>query len=171
MIYLKDRFTTQGGKWDYDPGLPYGIDAQRADHYQHGAGIPGAGADHHIMVNAPFGALVYFNTEDRQNPISYYVGKDGWVNLSLFKGSSYDPGKNEKGTWIVWVNGERVADGIGLPNNNHVSTWLIVGETNGVPVPPVPGPTPPMQIGALEVIIAVRSYLDELERKITNDTL
>jgi hypothetical protein len=133
-----DRWTTQHGSWDVDITHPYGIDLKHSVRYS-GEDIPGKGASTHIFVKALPGSVVTFMTSDGANKQSMLVPPTSWVNFPMFHSSAYNPDKGEVGPWQVWVDGVMVAEGIGLPHSQHVSTFLVVAENSAPPVPPVQG--------------------------------
>lgn len=136
MLKVVDRFTTQHGSWDINPNKPYGIDQAHRDKYEAGRLIPGSGGDHHIFVYAPFALFVRFSSDGE----TWYTGafKDGWWNFPMFKDAFYDPDANETGPWRVRTDNEEIANGIGLPKGEHVSTFLIVEDVDegSQPEPP-----------------------------------
>ncbi len=136
VMQVIDRWTTQHGSWDVNPANKYGIDKQHADKYFQGSAIPGAGADHHIFVCAFAGNVVTFKTSDNTQHKDEYLPLSGWVNFPIFEG--YKASEGERGPWQVWVEGEMVADGIGLPDGEHVSTFLVMGKGDKPDVPQPP---------------------------------
>jgi hypothetical protein len=140
MLKVIDRFTTRDGSWE-PSDKPFSITPVAAAKY---ANIPGRGAAHHIFVHVPQGAgVVEFNTADRKNRNEIFVwGESKWVNFPIWQG--YNPDKGEVGAWGVWIDGEKVADGLGLPYGWHVSTFLVVEDKEPqVEIPP--GPSVPGQ--------------------------
>jgi hypothetical protein len=128
LLKVTDRWTTQYGSWDVDPSKPYGIDKAHRDKYLAGRDIPGAGADHHIFVRVPEGAgVIEFATADGRHKerVGSY-GNEFWVSFPIFRDSAYNPKNGEVGPWLVRIDGEKVAEGIGLPGGEHVSTFLVV---------------------------------------------
>jgi hypothetical protein len=133
-----DRWTTQYGSWDVNANNKYGIDQAHRDQYEAGRLIDGSGADHHIFVKAPQGATVKFTTIPELSKWLDGDYKNGWWNIPMFGKSTYYPWKGEQGPWRVAVNGQTVAEGIGLPDGLHVSTFLVVADDSE---PPAPIPT------------------------------
>lgn len=150
---LVDKFTTRDGSWEPDAS-PYSITRAQLDNYGH-EDIPGKGGANHIFVKASPGDTVRFMTSDGENPNAFLVGDSRWVNLPLFHSSSYAPARGEKGPWEVYVNNDKVADGIGLPDGLHVSTFLVIASST---IPSEPPPTPPAMT-ALEAIERAETYL------------
>jgi hypothetical protein len=150
-LKVTDRWTTQNGSWDVNPAKPFGIDQAHRDKYEAGKNIPGAGADHHIMVYAPFAHIVEFSSDSDV----WYPGavKDGWWNFPIFKDAFYDPDKNEVGTWHVRIEYEKLAtEGIGLPKGEHVSTFLVVEDVDSGSQPDTPS-TPPSTVSHIQVLV------------------
>lgn len=141
MLKVTDRFTTRDGEW-FVSGKPNGITKEELEKYG-GEDIPGKGAAHHIFVRVPADAFVVeFNTADGKNPAIYHkpgpLAGVAWINHPIFQG--YNPDAGEVGPWLVRIDGEKVAEGIGLPYGWHVSTFLVVEEANViVPQQPTAG--------------------------------
>jgi hypothetical protein len=133
MLRVTDKFHTQDGEW-FVSGKPYSITKEAIEKYG-GEDIEGEGAAHHIFVRVPLTASVLeFNTEDGKNPNIYYTPAT-WTNFAIFQ--AYDP-NIEQGAWLVRIDGEKVAEGIGLPHGWHVSTFLVVEEAGDVVLPEQP---------------------------------
>ncbi len=135
MLKVVDRFTTRDGHWEPD-GKPFSITQIAAEKYSN---IPGRGAAHHIFVRVPKGLhSLEFNTENGMNQwtTNLMLDEPTWYNYPIFQG--YNPDKGESGAWLVRIDGEKVAEGIGLPYGWHVSTFLVV-EDVASPVVDVPG--------------------------------
>lgn len=134
MLKVVDRWTTRDGKWEPN-NLPFSITPIAAAKY---GSVPGKGAAHAIFVHPPQDAhVVEFNTEDGKNKSEVYAPfPGGWVSFPIFRG--YNP-EVEKGAWLVRIDGQKVAEGIGLPYGLHVSTFLVVENVASVSEPPVPG--------------------------------
>lgn len=136
MLKVIDRFTTQDGRW-YVSDKPYGIDKDSLLKYIN-EDIPGRGAATHIFVKVPADAyVVEFNTSDRKNKTEVFDKGGEWISFPMFHTSSYNPDVGEVGPWHVRIDGEIVADGLGLPHSEHVSTFLVVADVEPV-VPEVP---------------------------------
>lgn len=139
MLKVVDRFTTQDGEW-FVSDKPYSITKEALEKYG-GENIHGEGAAHHIFVRlsakvSQSAEAIEFNTEDGRNKNEFpvYSGAHLWVCFPIFQ--AYDP-NIEQGAWLVRIDGEKVAEGIGLPHGWHVSTFLVVED---VPVVVVPEP-------------------------------
>lgn len=131
MIKLTDRWTTQHGSWDVRSDKKYGIDQAHRDRYLAGRDIPPAGADHHIVVRAKPGSPVrcYTLVNGRvDEDVVYTTPASGWADHEMSKGSFYNAQAGEKGPWFVEVDGDLVAEGIGMPQWEHVSTFLYTEE-------------------------------------------
>jgi hypothetical protein len=134
MLKVVDRFTTRDGSWEPN-NLPFSITQVAAEKYK---GIEGGGAAHHIFVKPPKDAyIVEFNTPDGKNRTQVVVDGDEWISFPIFQG--YNPDRGEQGAWLVRVDGEKVAEGIGLPHNWHVSTFLVVEDVAPQVEPVEPG--------------------------------
>jgi hypothetical protein len=135
MLKVVDSWTTQDGEW-FASSKPYSIDVEHVGLHND---IPGKGAAHHIFVRVPMGAEVLeFNTEDGQNKTEWLISQGNnnrWYSFPIFQ--SYDP-TTQQGAWLVRIDGEKVAEGIGLPHGWHVSHFLIVEDVK--PEVPVPEP-------------------------------
>lgn len=154
IIRVVDKWTTQNGSWDVNPQNKYGIDQAHRDKYEAGRLIDGSGGQNHIFVKAPTGAVVMFSSDG----VRWEFGtlKGGWVNLPMFHdGSAYNTA-NGVGPWRVRVDSEIVADGIGLPDGLHVSTFLVVEDIAGDGPTPVEPPAPGMS--ALEAVERAQNY-------------
>jgi len=150
-LKVVDRFTTQHGSWDVNPAKPFGIDQAHRDKYEAGKNIPGAGADHHIMVYAPFAHIVKFSSDGNE----WFLGavKGEWWNFAIFKEAFYDPDKNEAGPWRVEIDGVEIARGIGLPKGEHVSTFLVVEDIDEGSQPDTPDTPPGGTVSHIQVLV------------------
>lgn len=151
MLKVVDRFTTQDGEW-YVSNKPYSITKEALARWS-GEDIPGKGGATHIFVLVPFGAMVVeFNTSDGRNRKEYYTYTNGnpWVNHPISKDAAYNPDDNV-GPWHVRIDGELVAEGIGLPHSWHVSTFLVVEDVE--PVAQVPPTVPTFDRDKVQFIV------------------
>lgn len=149
MLKVVDSFTTRDGEW-YPSGKQYSITQEYAAKY----GSAQTGAAHHVWVHVPKGTgVVEFNTADMQNPAKAEINANGWANFPLFDNATYYPDKGERGPWILWVDGERVMDGLGLPNGWHVSTFLVIEDV--APVVVSPPPTTPQPKEGSKIVVEV----------------
>lgn len=123
-----DRFTTRDGKWEID-NRPYGMTKEALDKYGL-VDIPGKGGAAHIFVKTTPFTEVNFYTDDPSTPQNEFRMTDanGWANFPMWKSSGYWP--PNVGPWYVRINGVVVAEGLGMPEGLHVSTFLIVGEVD-----------------------------------------
>lgn len=151
-----ERFTTKNGSWE-PTGEQFSITPAAAAKY---AAYPAKGAANHIHVKAAPGTVVTFNTSDGKNPVELMVGPSGWVNLGMTHDASYNPDTGAVGPWGVWIGGEQIASGIGLPYGWHVATFLVLGEGDSVPEPlPTEPPAQPS---------SVRAHLEQAQRSIAS---
>lgn len=131
-LRVVDRFTTQDGSWDVSP-KPYSIDQAHRDRYEAGRLIDGSGGQNHIFVKPPAGSIVMFSSDG----VRWSEGalKGGWWNWPMFhEGSAYNTA-NGTGSWRVRVDNAIVAEGIGLPDGLHVSSFLVVEDVADGPTP------------------------------------
>lgn len=157
MIKLVDQWTTQDGEW-YPSGKPYSIKAG-AWHQWHEEPIPGKGGATHIFVKGRVGDKVRFYTEGGLSDERIITDQSGWVNMPMWRSSAYMAGE---GPWHVEVNGVKVnSRGIGLPQGNHVSTFLVTEHVED-DAPAEPQPIPPAPAGQY-VEFVVRTMVDGLQ--------
>lgn len=140
-----DRFTTRDGLWEVDP-RPYGLTKEALKKYG-GWDIPGKGGASHIFVKTTPFTEVNFYTDDPTTPQSEYrmTNANGWTEFAMWKSAAYWP--PNLGPWNVRCNGIVIARGEGLPEGLHVSTFLIVEDTDTVPV------TPDKPVSHIQVIV------------------
>lgn len=151
---VKDIFTTRDGSWDVSnkPGsLPQWARDTYLKPMTHPQYFDDAGADHHLFGAVledgnlrPWGTIHYYTHTDNQNhyDVVYF---HGWANNVNF--ASYSPERGERGPWAWYPKNGGKADivkGGGMPNNVHIS-WFVVWEkvTLAGPVTP-PVVTPPV---------------------------
>lgn len=143
------RFTTRDGRWG-DDNREYGLGTYSPVPFT-ASDIPGAGAATNLFVRAPLGSLVTFVTDDGDNYYSDYCdeGKNLWVSMPMWGSSGYDPTKGD-GPWNVYIDGQHVAEGLGLPWWWHISTFMVyVPDVRDEP----PSPTPPGKGVSYQVVI------------------
>lgn len=90
-----------------------------------------------------FGAKVYFNTTDGQNPATQTV-INGVTDFPQSGDSSFDPARGESGPYTIRILGggdSDVIEGMGLPLRRHV-TYQIRFKKVLSPVTPPPPPPP-----------------------------
>ena len=163
IVYrVKDVFTTLLGSWD--PSSNYGAIPQWArdaylkpwgadDYFDEG------GADHNLfaLVLGLDGQPVKAGIQVRYWPDGFaklgdagYSGyvlidpkpRSGWVGIDIW--SSFSPERGEQGAWCWCPDGASdVAVGGGMPNNHHVSIFVVWQAERRDAVPPTPPPTPP----------------------------
>jgi hypothetical protein len=162
IVYrVKDIFTTLLGSWD--PSTGYGAIPQWArDAYLKPAGaddyLDEGGADHNLfaLVLGLDGQPVktgiqvrYWSDGIAKLGDAGYTGyvridpkpRSGWTNLDIW--NSFSPERGEQGTWCWCPDGASdVAVGGGMPNNNHVSTFVVWQAERRAAVPPAPTPDP-----------------------------
>lgn len=135
-----DLFTTENGEWFVNPERRWGITPAMLEKYGD-VDIPGKGGDHHIFCFSALGQTVTIhNRYDSSQDVNIPIPASGWVEYPLYGGSSYNPDRGELGPYDVWVDGSVVAQGIGMPNRHHVSTFVVTDRIDGE-VPEVPPPS------------------------------
>jgi hypothetical protein len=133
---IADEFQTRDGHWE-PSGELFGIDKQHAERYAHEASQLGGAT--HIFVKAPAGTKVGFLNRYSNQVVQEELSDGGWINFFLGRGSNYDPDHNT-GPWNVLVDGETVAQGIGMPHNWHISKFLVIERIGEQPAPPPSDP-------------------------------
>jgi hypothetical protein len=160
---LRHLFTTQNGSWD-PSGRPYDVPDWARLAYLKAPNDPqyfdDAGGDHHLFARVedeqgnPLPTPIRFWSRDGQHIESKSTAdkKSGWANIPIW--SSFSPDRAEQGPWLWGPDGAlavAVADGGGLPNNEHVSSfavWRRVALSTGPEQPTGPDqPPPPSTIG------------------------
>lgn len=134
---IKDIFTTQDGSWEPD-GRPYSVPQWARDSYLT-KDFDDAGAAHHLLTRFEdeYGAPIhaYISYQAGSGPVELVETKpSGWANMPMF--NSFSPERGEVGPWRAFAN-EIIHgfNGTGLPNNLHVSTFVVWQRVN-TPVPP-----------------------------------
>ena len=160
---LRHLFTTQQGSWD-PAGRPYDVPDWARSAYLKPGNAPDyfddAGGDHHLFARVedeagtPIPATIRFWSRDGLHIDSKSTGdkKSGWANIPIW--STFNPDRGERGAWLWGPDGAlAVADGGGLPNNEHVSSfavWRRVAVTTNPEQPDQPTepdqPPPPQTI-------------------------
>lgn len=141
---VTDRWTTFSGSIEPSDHA-YAIDQAHSDKMKR-LNIDGAGCQICIFVGiiGGEGDTVHFETVSgyvEEHP----VDSKGWAHTSMYNpGSGYDP-KKEKGPWWVRVKDHPsdIADDIGLPGGEHVSTWVEFTWKDDITPPPVEPPVEP----------------------------
>ena len=132
---LRHLFTTQTGSWD-PAGRPYDVPDWARSAYLKPGNAPDyfddAGGDHHLFARVedesgtPISATIRFWSRDGLHIDSKATGdkKSGWANIPIW--STFNPDRGERGAWLWGPDGAlAVADGGGLPNNEHVSSFAV----------------------------------------------
>jgi len=145
---LRDVFTTLLGSWEPGDTRRGAIDQWAASEYWSGQKFEGAGGDHNFFIMVldeagkpmPAKGILFwqgpmtatFTPSDPRN-----TKTDGTENIPIF--GSYVPERGEQGSWSGAVLGKSdVLVGIGMPANEHVSTFAVfqaVAETVPEPEP------------------------------------
>lgn len=154
---IKDIFTTQDGSWDPDD-KPYSVPQWARDAYLTKS-FDDAGAAHHL-----FSRFEDENGTPMHFYVSYQAGSgsmelvetkpSGWANLPMF--NSFSPERGEHGPWRAFKPDIRHGiNGTGLPNNLHVSTF-VVWQRVSAPAPPYQGNDAIVDGDDIRVMISVR---------------
>jgi hypothetical protein len=169
IVYrVKDVFTTLLGSWD--PSSGYGAIPQWArDAYLKPWGavdyFDDGGADHSLFAlvldldgkSVKTEKLVRYWSDgfDKLGDPGYtgYARMtpkpgSGWAKNDIW--NSFSPERGEQGAWSWCPEGAAdVIVGGGMPNNNHVSTFVVWQAERRAAVPPTPPPTPPPDPGGV----------------------
>lgn len=136
---VRDAFTTRDGSWE-PSDKPGSVPQWARDSYLKPLTSPyyndDGGADHHLFgailqtsgLLTPFASFDFWTHTDNRNHIVVKAKKHGWANQVIF--SHFSPERGERGAW-AWRPSGVPADvfiGGGMPNNLHVS-WYVVWES------------------------------------------
>lgn len=141
MYKLVKHFTSRDGKLEPD-NRKYGIDQEGVDLL--GDAKSHLGGATHIFVKTIGGPSdrVRFFTRDGQHNFVREEKNHGWAEYELNKDSGYSPDKGQVGWWGVQIEDapSEIVDGLGLPDGQHVSNFLVFewddGETGEIPETP-----------------------------------
>ena len=149
-LKVVDRFTTQDGEW-YVSNKPYSITAKAINKY--GSQASQLGGASHIYVRYKPLVPVVFHTKDNnpENIKAVDCDGSGWANFPMWKSAAYW-GNEGDGPWNVVINRQVVAEGLGLPEGFHVSTFLIVDDVDDSGSQP-DTPVPPSDRQVIQVVI------------------
>lgn len=148
MYRLTKRFTSRDGHLEVD-NREYGITQEGLDEL--GNAKPHLGGATHIFVRmdgGPSNMARFFTRNESLSFVRAEKPETGWADFQLDHGSGYVPERGEVGWWNVEVDGaeSETAEGIGLPNSWHVSTFLIFSwDESSQPEIPDGGPSVPEQ--------------------------
>jgi hypothetical protein len=152
---IKDIFTTVDGSWE-PSDKPGSIPQWARDEYLT-AEFDDAGGDHHFFIAVEngggnllpnFDVIFWSDGLEKLADPTYdgYVERQtkthsGWINIPMFPGSTYYPDLGEEGPWCVTA-ASGVADvicGVGLPYQQHISTFVVLKRLNNGngTIPPV----------------------------------
>lgn len=153
VFIIKNAFTTLNGSWEpsIEPDNPYTIEQWARDAYLRPWDAPDvfddAGGDHHLFFRfenadgsprvmsgskwAGRRAQAWTDGYDKlldpgysNYMLAWPKTRSGWGNYALFQ--HYYPGQGQQGPWCIKPFGPaETAVGIGMPNNWHVSTFVI----------------------------------------------
>lgn len=158
MYKLRKRFTTRDGVVDRPDPRPWGITQEVVDEFRP-IMPPDKGCATCIFVRLEGGVAkdVFYETTGGHHE-THPIDALGWSHSSMYNpgsGYNWDTGRGPWSVQAVGVPSETV-DNIGLPNGEHVSTWVVLtwmdeeeGEGSGEgpePVEPPPGYVPHIQI-------------------------
>lgn len=126
MYKITKRFTSRDGRLEPDE-REYGISQEELNEL--GDARPHLGGAVHIFAKTVGGPSnrVRFFTRDNQHQIIREEKNHGWAEFEMAKSSTYKPHLGEVGWWNVRVEDapSEVAEGIGLPDSWHVSTFVV----------------------------------------------
>lgn len=158
---LTERFTSRDGRMEVDP-RQYGMT-------QHGLDVVGNAKPHlggATMIftridGGPENETHYFTRDNRLNFVRGPKPESGWSVWELnHNNAGYNPDRGEVGWWNAKVEAaeSEVADSIGLPHSEHISTFLVFtwDENNigGGPDVPVEPPTEDSDIFAVTITLS-----------------
>lgn len=155
QYYVKDVFTTLNGSWEA-VGSEYDVPGWARDAYLRPLGAPDyfddAGGAQHLfarVLDEEGNALscdILFWSEQRDGkpylPVLRSTGdkKSLWANIPIY--SSFSPERGERGAWrFAPVGTAQIVAGASLPNNLHVSTFVVWQKW----APPITDPVEPTQ--------------------------
>lgn len=126
MYRIKDRFTTHHGHWYVDDNDKYGIKQEYFEKYSGERAGKGDSTGIFVKLESGLATKVHFETVGGHVEV-HEVDKERWAHTTMYNpGSGYDP-TNTTGPWFVRAEGfpSEIADGIGLPEGEHVSTFVV----------------------------------------------
>lgn len=155
---IKDVFTTRDGNWDSHTDIYDVPEWARADYLKpYGASdwFDDAGADHNLFArvedengDALDIEIMFWSGPSEDEIVRRHTGAkgSGWQNIPIF--NSFSPERGEMGAWRWGPSAEsEIIAGGGLPNNLHVSTFVVWRKSADVPdPPPKPEPEPERRI-------------------------
>lgn len=129
---VKEIFTTFEGRW-YISDTPYSVPNWAINNYLLSTNdleyFDDAGGNHHIFCLSIYDSKKMANayittTDDGKLEVVSAKIKSKWANKPIY--NSITPGIHNSG-WNVAINGEAcdIVQGVGLPNNQHVSTFIV----------------------------------------------
>ena len=123
---LTKMFNSRDGKLEPD-SRKYGMTQEGLNEI--GDAKPHLGGATHLFIKVKGGPSnrVLFFTRDGQHKIHAEEKEHGWAEYGLEHGSGYVPERGETGWWNVQVEGAEsdVVEGLGLPNSEHISTFVV----------------------------------------------
>ena len=175
---IEDVFTVRRGQWVKGGKELGSVDDWAVDDYWQGAKFDGAGGDTHLFCMVlgvdgkpiPGKGILFFEHPLQADPaktgfVERKAKTDGTENIPI-TGKLYYPDRGQRGDWGVTPLGRADAlVGVGLPYNNHVSTFAVFRAYDAPVVnPPPPGPNPTPVTGDLaETNALLREIRDVLK--------
>jgi hypothetical protein len=127
MYRLKDRFTTHHGHWYVDPNDKYGITQEMLNKYGHEQAGKGDSTGIFVKLEGGPDTEVHFETVGGHKE-DWPIDGSRWAHTTMYNpGSGYNPA-NTEGPWSVRAKNypSEIVDGIGLPEGEHVSTFVVL---------------------------------------------
>lgn len=166
MYKLRKRWTTRDGSLVAD-GRPWAITQDILNEF--GNVFPSdKGCAICILVRLEGGPAkeVFFETTGGHHE-THPIDDKGWAHTTMYNpGSGYNA-EHGRGPWSIQADGSpsEIVDNIGLPNGEHVSTWVVLNWVEGgviddgdddagpVPVEPPAGYVPHIKIMIDDVLV------------------
>jgi hypothetical protein len=146
---IREVFTTRDGSWEPSANLG-SIDQWAVDEWWSGAKWKGAGGTNNFFImvldkaGQPIvGKGLYWwqkGTEPANATDTKVTWDDGTENLPVW--NYYNPAAGETGSWSgATVGRSDVLEGVDLPYKNHISTFVVLQESDAAIEPPPTYPT------------------------------
>lgn len=160
MYKLRKRFTTRDGIVHTPDPRPWGITQEVINEF--GPIMPpdkGCATCIFVRLEGGIATDVFFETTGQHHE-THPIDALKWAHSNMYNpGSGYNADTG-RGPWSVQAVGvpSEIVDNIGLPNGEHVSTWIVMtwfedsqtdpgeGSSGPEPVEPPPGYVPHIQI-------------------------
>jgi hypothetical protein len=142
---VKDVFTTIHGHWYFENHEEYGIPTWAIDDY-HQPGELGGSNHLNVRIQDKNGKAILDHDVTWQNSGANRTSrppnpKTGWADIPIF--NNFKPEFGENGGWEHGTLHDYYYVKLGgLPNNNHMSTFVVLEPKTGIVTPPPPPPPP-----------------------------